>query len=114
MKSIKILVVAAAMLFSMGTAMAETDNHMTSTDGFHALSQVTSVDTQAMTALTDEQLESVAGGYTPNPFGPIIVVKKWPRPWPWPPCLSCPGPFLDNYKDLTIPASMMSSRVMGY
>lgn len=82
---------------------------------FHALSQIAKGDAQTMNALSDEKLKSVAGGYTPNPFGPIIVVKKWPRPWPWPTCLSCPGSYVDLYKNLTIPAlSMMSSQVMRY
>lgn len=114
MRTIQHLIVAAALVLSAGTALAGTDGNVTNAaDQFHALSQVSSTDAQVINFLNDEQLENVVGGYTPNPDAPIRVTK-WPFPWPGPVCLSCPGPYMDNFRDMIINPSVMSLRVMGY
>ncbi|WP_447968651.1 hypothetical protein [Nitrospira sp. M1] len=114
MRTLQHILIAAALVFSVGTAMAETDHGVTAAKEFHALSHLTSSGEQTTIALTDEQLDTVAGGYTPNPDAPIIIVRKWPFPWPGPVCLSCPGPYMDNMRDILVNPVTMHTQVMGH
>ncbi|GJL62031.1 MAG: hypothetical protein NPIRA04_06850 [Nitrospirales bacterium] len=114
MRTLQCVLVAAALVFCVGTAMAETNHAVTGAEGFHALSHLTSSGDQTMTALTDDQLDTVAGGYTPNPDAPIIIIKKWPFPWPGPVCLSCPYPYMDGMRDILVNPANLNMHVMGY
>lgn len=61
MKIIFHLLVSGVLCFSAGIATAETSTNAKGVEGFHAFSQMNSVNAQAMTALTDEQLSGVVG-----------------------------------------------------
>ena len=75
MKIIFNLLVSGALIFSAGIATAETETNANAMDGFHAFSQITSATTQVITALTDEQLSGVVGGW--NYSGTSMLSKKF-------------------------------------
>ena len=83
MKTIVHLAVAASLMLSVGTALAGTDIHIPAKEGFHALSQVTTEDTQVMTSLTDEQLGKVVGGLVLNPED-LDRIPEWMRKYVMP------------------------------
>ena len=92
MKKLLNLLLAGLLIFSAGNALAASESYAKDVQGFHALGPLVSADTQGMTAFTDEQLENVVGGYTPNPLDP--PTPRWgPFPWPWPGpgCWICGG-----------------------
>ena len=102
MKMILHFMIAGALIFSAGTAMAAKDQSNATSHGFHALSNISEKGELPLNALGDDQLDTITGGYTPHPDGPIIVRWPFPFPWPGPICLSCPGPYLDRIQDRVI------------
>lgn len=111
MRTIQHLIIAGTLMLSTGIAMAGVDNKVTSTDGFYALSQVTSVDAQVVTEFTDAQLAKVEGGH--HALWHIDIPKLIPKPKLKGPCIVC-GVNLVNYKDLTTIPSVRTSQVIGH
>ncbi len=96
MKKLLPYLMVAALTVWAGTAMAATGQSMQQDNGFHALSHISQhMEGTSLQAFDDERLDTITGGYTPNPEGPIIVKWPFPFPWPGPVCLSCPYPLVD-------------------
>ena len=75
----KIFMITIVLMLSVGTAMAANDESQGNTNGFYALSAVTSGGGETMNALTDVELSTIEGGLV----GPEGDLSKFPR-WIWP------------------------------
>ena len=79
MRTLMTLMTAIALMLSVGTAMAGTDEHQNKSNGFYALSAVTGGENEPMNALTDVELSTIEGGL----IGPDGDLNDFPR-WLWP------------------------------
>lgn len=79
MKTLMILMTAIALMLSVGTAMAASDEYQNDSNGFYALSAVIDGEDEPMNTLSDAELSMIEGGL----IGPDGDLSDFPR-WLWP------------------------------